>query len=94
MAWVKIVLALLQIVEAILDWSKESRLRQEGADEEIQRATARILQKTTFAKKTLAEANGMSESDILEWLRNNPSDGQLLRSVPTTDTTVIGRSGT
>lgn len=85
MAYVKIILALLQIIEAILDWSKEKRLRQEGVDEEIARATARILQKTTFAKKTLSEANGMSESDILDYLRKlEPDDGQLLPNVSTT----------
>ena len=69
MAYVKIILALLQIVEAILDWSKEKRLKQDGADEEIAKATARILQKTAFSKKALGEAAGMSESDILDYLR-------------------------
>jgi hypothetical protein len=85
-AYVKIILALLQIIEAILDWSKEKRLKQEGADEEIARATARILQKTTFAKKTLGEANGMSESAILDFLRGfePEGDGQLLPNVPAT----------
>lgn len=85
MTYVKIILALLQIVEAILDWSKEKRLRQEGVDEEVARATARILQKTTFAKKTLGEANGMSESDILDYLRSLEPDGQLLPSVRPAD---------
>lgn len=86
MTYVKIILALLQVIEAILDWSKEKRLRQEGVDEEIARATARILQKTTFAKKTLGEANGLTESDILDYLRSlEPGYGQLLSGIQPPD---------
>jgi len=52
-AWVQIVLALLKIVDAILDYTRYERAKQAGVDEEIARETAKILQKTEFAKKAL-----------------------------------------
>jgi hypothetical protein len=86
--WVNIVLALLRIVDAILDWSEKSQLRQEGADEEIAKAAIRVAQKTGFAKKTLIQFTGMSESDVLDYLRSlEPADGngQLLPNLHPTD---------
>lgn len=70
MSYVKVIMALLQIVDAILDWSKERRFRQEGVDEEIARASMRILQKTEFANRTLQDFNNKSESDVLDYLRS------------------------
>lgn len=88
MAYVKIILALFQIIEAVLDWSREQRYKQEGADEEIAKAAIRTLQKTEYAKRMLTQAHGMSESDILGYLQSlEPTgDGQLLPNVPATDT--------
>jgi hypothetical protein len=87
MAYVKIILALFQIIEAILDWSREQRYKQEGADEEIAKAAIRTLQKTEYAKRMLTQAHSMSESDILDYLQSlEPvSDGQLLPNVSTVD---------
>lgn len=70
MSYVKIILALLQIVDAILDWSRAQRFRQEGADEEIARAAMRVLQKTEFANRALKDFNNKSESDVLDYLRS------------------------
>jgi hypothetical protein len=87
MSYIKIILALLQIVDAILDWSKERRFKQEGADEEIARAAIRVLQKTEYSKRMLTQARSMSESDILDYLQSlEPvSDGRLLPNIPATD---------
>lgn len=75
MAYVKIIAALLQIIEAILDWSKEQRYKQEGADEEIAKASIRILQRTEYANRTLRDLAGKSESDVLGVLRSfEPKD--------------------
>lgn len=83
MTYVKIILALFQIIEAILDWSKEQRFKQEGADEEIAKAAIRTLQKTEYAKRMLTQAHSMSESDILVYLQSlEPAgNGQLLSDV-------------
>lgn len=54
-AWVQIALACLRIVNAILDYTRDARAKQEGVDEEIARETAKILQKTEFGKKALEE---------------------------------------
>ena len=83
MTYVKLILALFQIIEAILDWSKEQRFKQEGADEEIAKAAIRTLQKTEYAKRMLTQAHSMSESDILDYLQSlEPAgNGQLLPDV-------------
>jgi hypothetical protein len=70
MTYVKIIMALLQIVEAVLDWSREQRFRQEGADEEIAKASIRILQRTEYANRSLGDFTGKSESDVLSFLRS------------------------
>jgi hypothetical protein len=69
-AWVQIALALLKVVNAVLDYTKYERARQDGVDEEIARESAKILQKTEFAKKVLAEftANSGSADDFLRSL--------------------------
>ena len=51
--WTQIILALLKIVDAILDYTRYERAKQDGVDEEIAREAAKILQKTEFAKRAL-----------------------------------------
>jgi len=54
-AWLQIALALLKVVNAILDYTKDARARQAGKDEEIARESAAVLRKTQFAGKALEE---------------------------------------
>jgi hypothetical protein len=67
-AWVQIALALLRIVNAILDYTAYERAKMAGVDEEIARETAKVLQKTEFAKKALEEFSA-SPGSADEFLR-------------------------
>jgi len=69
-AWIQIALALLKIVNAILDYTKDARAKQAGRDEEIARQSAEILRKTEYGKRALQEfsANPGSADDFLRQL--------------------------
>jgi heme exporter protein D len=61
-AWLQIALAFLKLVNLILDTVQERRAHQAGVDEEIARESAKVLQKTEFAKKALEHFNANSGS--------------------------------
>ena len=69
-AWIQIALALLKIVNAILDYTKDARAKQAGRDEEIARQSAEILRKTEYGKRALQEFsnNPGSADDFLRQL--------------------------
>lgn len=68
--WLRVGLALLQIVNKILDYTAAERARQEGRDEEIARESAAILKKTEAGKRYLDEftRNPGSSDDFLRKL--------------------------
>lgn len=70
MTWLQIALALLKFVNLIMNTVSTERARQAGVDEEIARESAKVLQKTQFAKRALEEftANAGSADQFLRSL--------------------------
>jgi hypothetical protein len=74
-AWIQVILALLRVVNAILDYTKEARAKQAGKDEEIARESAAILRKTQFASKALEEFS-RDPSSVDDFLRSLEPPGK------------------
>lgn len=66
-SWVQVALALLKMVNAILDFVKYERAYDQGKNDEIARESAAILARTGQAKKYLDEftAHPGSSDDFL-----------------------------
>lgn len=68
--WIKIALLLLDIVDKIVNWTREQNMINQGRDEEIARATAAILSKTEYAKNVRAKIASMDDKAVDAALRD------------------------
>lgn len=62
--WASIVLAVLQAVNAIMDFVNTEKATQAGTDAEIAKVSAAILAKTQAGKAIMEKVNALSESDV------------------------------
>lgn len=68
--WASVILALLKIVNAIMGAVNREQLMQAGADAEIAKVSASILEKTAAGKAIMERINAMSESEVDAGLRD------------------------
>ncbi len=74
-AWVKLAILIMQIVDKILDTVGEERLIKLGYDRAIADQSAAILKKTKAGKAILERVNAMSDAEVAAGLRGlEPSD--------------------
>lgn len=62
--YAKLALALLQVVEMLVNLAKTKQMMDAGADREIARTSASILAKTEAGKKILERVNALSDKDV------------------------------
>lgn len=70
MNWLSLALTLLQIVNKIMSWANESKIRAEGYDKAIAEVTQSILVKTDVGKKIMEKVNAMSDAEVDAALRD------------------------
>ncbi len=79
MDWVGVILAVLKLVNFLMEYGQQRKWIAVGRDEEIARSTAEILRKTQYGKAALEEFAGKSDSDVDDFLRGlepgQPSKG-------------------
>lgn len=68
--WASVILALLKIVNAIMGAVNREQLMQAGADAEIAKVSASILEKTAAGKAIMEKVNGMTDADVDAGLRD------------------------
>lgn len=68
--WASIVLAVLQAVNAIMDFVNTEKAQQAGMDAEIAKVSASILAKTKAGKAIMEKVNAMSDTDVDAALRD------------------------
>lgn len=64
LTWASLALALLQAVNAIMDYVNAGQAKQAGTDAEIAKVSASILAKTAAGKAILEKVNALSDSDV------------------------------
>jgi hypothetical protein len=68
--WAEIILLLLKVVNAIMGEVNDQRQFHAGADAEIAKISAAILQKTTAGKAMMEKVNAMSDKEVDDGLRD------------------------
>ena len=76
----KLVLALLQLANLFMDWSRTEKDRKAGADEEVARAALAVLQKTEHGKKIAERIDALGEQELGNLIDQLASRG--VRPVP------------
>jgi hypothetical protein len=67
--WGSIILAALKFINAIMGAVNREKWMQAGADAEIAKISAAILQKTEAGKKIMEKVNAMSDAEVDDGLR-------------------------
>jgi hypothetical protein len=67
--WGSIILAALKLINAIMGAVNREKWMQAGADAEIAKISAAILQKTTAGKAMMEKVNAMSDAEVDDGLR-------------------------
>jgi hypothetical protein len=68
--WGSIILAALKLINAIMGAVNREKWMQAGADAEIAKISAAILQKTEAGKKIMERVNAMSPEEVDAGLRD------------------------
>ncbi len=68
-SWASIILTALKIINQIMGAVNEDKWMQAGADAEIAKISAAILQRTAAGKKMMEKVNAMSDADVDAGLR-------------------------
>jgi hypothetical protein len=68
-SWVEIILLVLKIVDAVMGRVNQDQWIKAGADAEIAKISASILQKTAAGKKIMERINALSDADVDAELR-------------------------
>jgi hypothetical protein len=68
-SWVEIILLVLKIVDAVMGRVNQDQWIKAGADAEIAKISASILQKTSAGKKIMERINALSDADVDAELR-------------------------
>jgi hypothetical protein len=68
--WGSIILAALKFINAIMGAVNREKWMQAGADAEIAKISAAILQKTEAGKKIMERVNAMSDAEVDAGLRD------------------------
>lgn len=69
MTWASIILAVLTLVNKLLDIGQQNKWIKAGEDKQIASSSAAILQKTAFAKETLNEITKLKDTEVDDLLR-------------------------
>ena len=69
LAWGSIILAALKLINAIMGAVNREKWMQAGADAEIAKISAAILQKTVAGKKMMERVNALSDAEVDDALR-------------------------
>lgn len=75
MSWVSLILAVLKLAQALMQYAQERKWITEGEAIQIAKASAEIMRKSQYAKQALAEFTGKPESDVDDFLRQLGRDG-------------------
>ncbi len=67
--WASIILAALRLINEIMGAVNREKWMQAGADAEIAKISAAILQKTVAGKKMMEKIDGMSAAEVDAGLR-------------------------
>lgn len=62
--WASIILAVLQAVNAVMDFVNTEKAQQAGTDAEIAKVSAAILAKTQAGKAIMEKVNALSNDDV------------------------------
>lgn len=76
MSWVSLILAVLQLANKLMEYGQQQKWIGEGEDRVIAASTAEILRKTNYAKASLEEFAGKSDSDVDDFLRGLGGDSK------------------
>lgn len=76
MTWASIILAVLTLVNKLLDIGQQNKWIKAGEDKQIAASSAAILQKTTFAKETLSEITKLKDTEVDDLLRRLEPGGR------------------
>jgi hypothetical protein len=64
MVYLSLILAVLKVINSIMDYVNFEGAKQAGRDEEIARTAAAILAKTTRGKAIMEQVNALSLDDV------------------------------
>ena len=67
--WASIILAALKLINEIMGAVNREKWMQAGADAEIAKISAAILQKTVAGKKMMERVNALSDAEVDDALR-------------------------
>lgn len=70
MDFIGLVLAILKLVNFIMDYVNREQLKQDGRDEEIARQTAAILAKTEYARNVREKISTLDDEALNTALRD------------------------
>jgi len=62
--WASLILAVLKVIESVMDYVDFSAAEQSGRDAEIAAVSAAILAKTTRGKAIMEQVNALSDNDV------------------------------
>lgn len=79
--WAKVILAVLSLIEKLLDEAEKRHWLNEGEKRQIAKALAEQTRKTEYAQQTLAEISKLNDADTDALLRTlegpaEPGDGK------------------
>lgn len=69
MTWLSLIIAVLKVVSAIMDWVNREELMQAGYDQAIAEVSAAILKKTVAGRAMMEKVNAMSDAEVDAGLR-------------------------
>lgn len=70
MSWLSLILTILKVVNAFMDWANREKLMQAGYDKAIAEASAAILKKTAAGRAMMEKVNAMSPEEVDAGLRD------------------------
>ena len=81
MSWLSLILAVLKVINAFMDWANREKLMQAGYDKAIAETAAAILKKTAAGRAMMEKVNAMSDAEVDDGLRGlEPADNVSTRS--------------
>lgn len=69
MSWISLILAVLKVVNAIMDYVNREKLIQAGYDKAIAEQSAAIMRKTAAGKAIMEKVDAMSDAEVDDSLR-------------------------
>lgn len=79
MTWISLILAILQLVNKLMEYGLQQKWIAEGEAKMAAKAAAEIVRKSSYAKATAEEIADLSDGqldDLLRWLESGETGSQ------------------